>query len=426
MVKSVRKRTATNFLSLASVEMLNFIFPLITMPYLITVLGIQNYGLNSFVQAVMQYFIIVTNYGFNISATQEISVNRQDKEKVRSIYSNVIVCKLLLTVLCLVILLVMISFIPKMNEQPMYYLLMFGIVVGNVFLPVWFFQGIEEMQSIGILNFISKAIFTAGLFVFVKSERDLYNVAILNSLGYLVIGLIASLIVRFKYHVKFKLPKVSELIQQYRNSWHLFLSTLATSVYNTTNIFVLGLVVGDTATGYFNIANTLIRVCSSIATPITQTFYPKVTQLALSSKLVALKLIQRIWVIVSIVFIVGCLILLIGTGPVLTFLFQDKFDHSVRLIQIMSFLPLMVAWSNILGMMTMTTFNYKKQLSRIYLISGLISIVSIVVLTLLFKETGTAINAILIESLVTISMYVYLKKQKIDVPRGKFEEESIK
>lgn len=298
MSKSVKVKTASNFVSLASVEMLNFIFPLITMPYLIGVLGIENYGLNSFVQAVMQYFMIVSNYGFNITATQEISVNRKNKKKIDQIYSSVIVCKLLLTILCFVILLGMLLFIPKMNERPLYYLLMFGIVIGNALLPVWFFQGIEEMQSIGILNFISKSIFTLGLFVFVKSPADLYNVAILNSLGYLVIGVIATLIVRYRYNVRFRIPKISDLISQYRYSWHLFLSTFSTSIYNTTNIFVLGLVAGDSATGYFNIANTLIRVCASVVSPITQTFYPKVTQLAMNSKASAMKLIQKIWIVV--------------------------------------------------------------------------------------------------------------------------------
>lgn len=418
MSKSIKIKTTFNFLSLASVEMLNFIFPLITMPYLIGVLGIENYGLNSFVQAVMQYFMIVSNYGFNITATQEISVNRNNTKKVDQIYSNVIVCKLLLTILCFIILLGMLLFIPKMNERPLYYILMFGIVIGNALLPVWFFQGIEEMQSIGILNFISKSIFTLGLFVFVKSPADLYNVAILNSLGYLVIGIIATLIVRYRYDVRFQIPKIQDLISQYQHSWHLFLSTFATSVYNTTNIFVLGLVAGDTATGYFNIANTLIRVCASVVSPITQTFYPKVTQLAMSSKTSAIKLIQKIWLIVTFVFTAGCLILLFGTGPISSLFFGDKFQYSIELIQIMSFLPLMVAWSNIYGMMTMTTFGYKKELSKIYVVSGLISVVSIITLTYFFHEKGTAVNALLIESLVTISMFIFLKKKRINVPKG--------
>lgn len=414
------KKTAINFLSLASVEMLNFIFPLITMPYLIGVLGIANYGLNSFVQAVMQYFIIITNYGFNITATQAISRAKGDKGQITRIYSSVMVCKTILLFLCLLVLTVMVLFIPKMQQNPLYYYLMFGIVVGSVLLPVWFFQGIEEMKSIGILNFLSKLIFTMGLFVFVKGKEDLYNVAIMNSLGYLTVGVSAVLIVRNKYDIRFFRPSFQEVSNQFKNSWYLFLSTLSTSIYNTTNIFVLGLIAGDAATGAFNIANTVIRVCANIASPIVQTFYPKVTQLITESKEAALKMIHRIWLLVTIVFITGCLILLFCVGPILKFFFGHQFDDSIMLIQIMSFLPLMVAWSNVYGVLTMTTFGYNKELSKIYLVSGIISLASIIMLTMLFGAKGTAINAFIVETIVTCWMFVFLKNRKINVAKGKF------
>jgi len=118
------------------------------------------------------------------------------------------------------------------------------------------------------------------------------------------------------------------------------------------------------------------------------------------------------------------LILLFGIGPILSLFFQNNFQHSVELIQIMSFLPLMVAWSNIYGMMTMTTFGYKKELSRIYVISGLISVATIIILTYFFHEKGTAVNALLIESLVTVLMFIFLKKKKIDVPKGMYGTKS--
>ncbi|WP_314065808.1 flippase [uncultured Vagococcus sp.] len=418
-MKSIRNsKFVVNFFSLASVQLLNYVLPLITMPYLVLVLGIENYGLVGFAQAVMQYFILVTDYGFNITATQQISVNRDKPGRIEKIYSTVLICKLILLALCLVILLGMIVLIPKLRENPGLYLLMFGIVVGNVFLPIWFFQGIEEMKNIGLLNFVSKLIFTIGLFIFVKNQQDIQKVALLNSFGYIVVGMVAVLIVRFKYQIKFQRIAFNEIIEQFKSSWHLFISNIATSVYTTTNIFVLGILVGDRATGYFNLANTLIRACASIATPITQTFYPRVASLATTSKEESLKIIRKIWMVVTALFSVGCLILLFGTGPILTLFFGNKFDHSLLLIQIMSFLPLMVAWGNVYGILTMTTFGYQKQLSKIYLIAGCISLVSIIVLTSLFQAVGTAINAMIIETLVTVLLIAFVNKKGISISKG--------
>lgn len=122
--------------------------------------------------------------------------------------------------------------------------------------------------------------------------------------------------------------------------------------------------------------------------------------------------------VVTALFSVGCLILLFGTGPILTLFFGNKFDHSLLLIQIMSFLPLMVAWGNVYGILTMTTFGYQKQLSKIYLIAGCISLVSIIVLTSLFQAVGTAINAMIIETLVTVLLIAFVNKKGISISKG--------
>ena len=62
-----------NILSLFVLQGANYILPLVTIPYLVRVLGPANFGRIAFAQAFIQYFVMLTDYGFNLSATRDIA-----------------------------------------------------------------------------------------------------------------------------------------------------------------------------------------------------------------------------------------------------------------------------------------------------------------------------------------------------------------
>lgn len=419
MEKIKNNKIIHNFLSLASVQVLNYILPLITLPYLLRVVGVSHFGLISFAQAIMQYFILFTDYGFNLIATRDISKVRDDKEKVSLIFCTVMAAKLILLLLSFAVLIILIVAVPKFREDTLLYLFTFGMVVGSVLFPTWFFQGIEEMKVISLLNIFSKLIFTIGIFIVVKTPEDYLNVAILNSLGFILIGVISIFIVFFKYKVKLKLPEVHQIVSQMKEGWDIFLSNMFSSLYTTSNTVILGFLASNTVVGYFSAADKIIKACSSVISPIIQAVYPHISNLIEKSKEETLVLIRKIGIYITCVIGAGCLVLLFGAPYLLPLLAGNSYDNSILLIQIMSFLPLIIGWANIFGILTLINFGYQKELSRIYIYSSLFSIITTIVLVPAFKEVGTAINVTLIEIIVTVAMYYVLKKKGIDIFRAK-------
>ncbi len=88
-----------NFVSLFSLQGVNLVLPFLTLPYLGRVLGAENFGVVLMVYAVMQYLFVLCDYGFNLSATKDIAIYRDDKQKINQIFSNIYYIKLVLVIL---------------------------------------------------------------------------------------------------------------------------------------------------------------------------------------------------------------------------------------------------------------------------------------------------------------------------------------
>ena len=64
---------AKNTLFLYVMQVSGYVFPLLTFPYLTRTLGAARYGTVVFANAVMQYFSMLIEFGFILSATKTCS-----------------------------------------------------------------------------------------------------------------------------------------------------------------------------------------------------------------------------------------------------------------------------------------------------------------------------------------------------------------
>lgn len=269
-----KKRLISNLFSLTALRGANMLLPLITLPYIVRVLGVETFGLVSFSLSIVMYFDILISFGFELSATREISMHRDDNKKISEIFSSVMIIKGLLFLFSTVILTILIFTIDAFRENAVLYYATFGIVFGNFLFPLWLFQGMERMKYITYINVSSRVIFTLLIFVFVKEEQDYVFVPFLNSLGAISGGIYALWLVFRIFSIKFMIPSRERIISQLKSSKPFFLSRVANrgSQYYATTI--IGLFFGNIVVGYYTMAAKLYFAFMSLGGIVSQTFYP--------------------------------------------------------------------------------------------------------------------------------------------------------
>jgi PST family polysaccharide transporter len=414
-----KKRLIENFLSLSILQGVNYILPLITLPYLVRVLGPEKFGLITFAQAFIQYFNILTDYGFNLSATREIAIHRDDKEKISEIFSSVLIIKLALLTLSFIIMTAIVFSFEKFKKDWVIYYLTFGIVVGQALFPVWFFQGMEKMKYITFLNIIAKLFFTISIFIFVHEIPDYVYVPLLNSLGFLFAGILALWIIFRDFKIKPKIVYWNSIKQQLKEGWYIFISTVAISLYTTFNTFILGLLTNSVIVGYYSAAEKIIKALQGLLTPISQTVYPHINKLVKESKEKGLKFIQKLTFLTGGFSFLLSLSIFIFADLIVKLLLGSKYVESISVLRVLAFLPFIIALSNIFGIQTMLTFNYKRAFSNILISASVINAFLTFVLVPRYQHIGVSFAVLTSELFVTISMFIYLQKKGIKVLEGK-------
>ncbi|MBU1006206.1 MAG: flippase [Candidatus Omnitrophica bacterium] len=420
-----KKVIVGNFFSLSFLQVTDYILPLITLPYLVRILGPERFGLIAFARAFVQYFVILTDYGFNLSATREIAINRQDKEKVEKIFSSIIAIKLCFLAFSFLVLMFFVFFVAKFRSDWPVYIFSFGMVMGNALLPVWFFQGMERMKYITFLNISAKLIFTVSIFLFIKESQDYIYVPLINSLGFLIAGVLGLWVVRNSFGIKFRRPDLENIKYQLKEGWHIFISGVSVSLYTTSNTFILGLFTNNTIVGYYSAGERLIRAVQNLMAPLSNSVYPYVSKLANKSREKALIFIRKLTIFVGSGSFVISLVIFVFAGFIIDTILGPQYRESIIVLRILAFLPFLTSLNTMLGTQTMLPFNLKEALSKIFISAGIINVILAVLLAPIYKHIGVSAAVLLTEVLVAAVMFFYLKHRGLILLRQPRKSETM-
>lgn len=398
-----------NISSLYSIQIINYLFPLLTIPYFTRTLGVEGYGKLVLAQSIALYGAAIINYGFSLSATRKIAIVRNNSAEVTNIVTNTVSGMVVLSLLVIILIFLceaLGAFYPI--RTLIFEVLLLTLVSGWNF--QWYFRGIEKMEYLAMLEAFNKALFTISIFILVKNRNDEGLILGLQSLFILLSTIIGLVLLRrhvFLKNVSF-LAGAKTLVE----GKETFIFTSLATIHSNIPVVLIAYLASPAFAGIFAGAYKLTKqIMLTLAQPVWDALYPRLSYSLHSSEYVfRQKEVYRILLLNLAFGVFYTVILFFCAEPVIRIIFGDEFVQGRAVVQVLVFAcPFIILNVSILNIFI------SQKLEKVVNISTLLNILVLTVLTIFFANfftmTGGAI-AVVISEIVLLSSLIFFYTQK--------------
>lgn len=405
-MQSNEKKLINNTFFLYMMRICNYVFPLITMPYLTRILGAEKYGLYSWGNAIMNYFRLIIDFGFIIIGIELIAKSQDNKKELGKLIWCITILKFILFVGLFVIFSILIFLIPKFQKNTMFLCIFMLPVLASIFNIDYVYQGLEKMQFIAYRTVMTKAIFTILVFVFVKEPLDYIKVPLLTFIGDILVIVIMWKNLISSEKIFLIRDKSSRLLIIFKQSVLFFLSRCAGAIWSSGNTILLGIFCNDVAVAQYSLAFSLICVLQNLITPIADSSYPYMV------KNKNLKVVFNIIKFTEPVILICCFIAILVSNTVITVVFGVEYDVSSRLFNIMLGIIVVTLPSCMLGFPAFSALGVSEKANLAVLYAAVFHIIGFIFLftTKAFSLINVAILTVFTECLLMLFRILILKR----------------
>lgn len=386
----------------------NYLFPLLTYPYVSRVLGVSNIGICNFVDSIINYFILFSMLGVGSYGVREIARCKDNQVRRNDVFSNLFFINALMTIMSIIVLILCTFLIPRL--LPYREFLGVGVlkVLFNLFLIEWFFQGIQQFKYITIRSVIVRFIYVILIFLFVKNHDDTLIYYALTCLT-----IVLNSVFNWNYSKKFKRFSFKQIhISHYIKPILIFgYYRILTSMYTTFNTTFLGFSNNDTEVGYFSTATKLYGIIMAIFTAFTTVMVPHVSQLLQEGNKEKVQDILNITisglVLVSVPMILICELF----APWIIYLIAGPgFEGAIVPFRIVICLLLVIGMEQIIIQQFLMASNSNKSIFKVSTYGAIVGLILNFLITPKFGAIGSSISWCCSEVVVLIVGVMLMKK----------------
>ena len=402
-IGSANAKTLTkNFSALAVLQAMRYLIPFIVLPYVTPIIGVTHFGEIAVAYAIALIFQTVVNFSFDFIGARDVARNREDMGKVSEIVSTILCARIVLYVIAFVLLGGIVLAVPKFRE--IWLLILISVVTAffSMHVSEWFFQGIEKMEHITIVNVISRVVYIVLIFTFIKEREDYLLYPIFNLLGFVMASMYSIVMMTRRYKCRLHIPPFSKILDSFKIGKDLFVNQVCMSLcINLPNI-LLGTISGSAAAGLYDAAGKLHNAGKHSIDVLNRTFFP-----FLSRQMDKHTGYRRINFFFSLLLAV----LLFFLAPLLIrLLYSDEFLPAIPLLRILAVSVFFTGISSAYGVNYLLLIGREKFLRNITLTVTLLGVVLFVVLTYLYSTVGAAVAVVILNAAFALSYFTAARR----------------
>lgn len=397
-----------NFVYNAVLTVSNYLFPLITYPYISRVLGPANLGVYNFIDSIINYYILFSMMGIGTIAIREIAKTRESPKGMAKAFSSLFVLNSISTFIILIILFISVYTVPKLYEYKD--LMYIGAIklIFNFLLIEWFFKGIENFKYITQRSIVVKSLYVIAIFVFVRDSQD-YKICYLLSVIMIVLNSILNIFYSRKF-VVFSFKNIA--FKPYIRSFLVLgIYGLLISMYTSFNVAYLGFVSNDAEVGYYTTATKLYSILLSLFTAFTAVMLPRMSSLIADGEYNEFKrltekskdvlfAIAMPLIVVAVVFAPNIVFLLSGSG----------YEPAVLPMRIVMPLIFVIGYEQIIIIQILMPLKKDKAILINSILGALIGVFMNVLLVSKLGSVGSSIVWVCSEIVVLSSAQYFVRK----------------
>lgn len=408
-----------NFIYSTILTVSNYIFPLLTYPYVSRILGVTNIGICNFVDSIINYFVLFSMMGVSILGTREIATHSGDSQKQGKVFSSLFVINGIATLIMLAILLVSIYVVPEFREYKDLMYIGAAKLVANLFLVEWFFRGTENFKYITKRTIFVKCLYVASVFIFVKTADDYPIYFLLVSMMVIV-----NAAINFPYacsKIKFSLSEIN-IVPHIKPFFTMGCYMLLTSMYTSFNVAYLGFVSTPEQVGYYTTATKIFGIILAIYSAFTGVMMPRMSALYAEGNIDEFKRLINKSIQLLFSFAIPAVIFTMIYAPEIIYLISgDGYEGAYLPARIIMPLILIIGYEQVLVIQILMPTKQDKAILTNSILGATVGVIANLIFATHFQSSGSAIVWILSEVTVLFSaLYAVNKLIELKLPLVQF------